>query len=279
MSGYYDHDPNAAYYAPPQLYTTPQDPQSHSTTYAAPPQSYPSYYAAPSTSYPAPSQPYRGSSSNNSVPYPTGYVVESTTGAVPYPAGYTPTASTANIVKVSDHHFSNNTVSYDEGRKAAALAALPSMSAVGKDKSAGGETDKGKKRKTILRSAGGEAWEDPTLMEWDQNDFRLFIGDLGNEVTDELLHKSFSKYPTLLKARIVRDKRTAKSMGYGFVSFKDPNDFVKASREMNGKYVGNRPIKIRKSNWKDRNVDLKTLRKMAQTSIVKPVIKRAPGHK
>ena len=25
-------------------------------------------------------------------------------------------------------------------------------------------------------------------------------------------------------------------------------------REMDGKYVGNRPIKLRKSNWKDRNI-------------------------
>ena len=31
-----------------------------------------------------------------------------------------------------------------------------------------------------------------------------------------------------------------KVKGYGFVSFKDPQDFVKAMREMNGKYVGTR---------------------------------------
>jgi len=30
-------------------------------------------------------------------------------------------------------------------------------------------------------------------------------------------------------------------------------DFVRACREMDGKYVGNRPIKLRKSVWKDRN--------------------------
>lgn len=27
-------------------------------------------------------------------------------------------------------------------------------------------------------------------------------------------------------------------------------------KEMDGKYVGNRPIKLRKSNWKDRNADI-----------------------
>ncbi len=105
----------------------------------------------------------------------------------------------------------------------------------------------------------------------------MFCGDLGNEVTDDLLTRAFSKYASFQKARIVRDKRTCKSKGYGFVSFKDSQDFIKAMREMNGipihferkygcfevsflcrlgKYVGNRPIKLKKSNWRDRNIDI-----------------------
>lgn len=67
------------------------------------------------------------------------------------------------------------------------------------------------------------------------DDFRIFCGDLGNEVTDESLTRAFSKYPSFLKAKIVRDKKSNKTKGYGFVSFKDPNDFIKAMREMNGK--------------------------------------------
>ena len=40
------------------------------------------------------------------------------------------------------------------------------------------------------------------------------------------------------------------------MSFKDPGDFTKAIKEMNGQFVGSRPIKLSKSNWKDRNVDI-----------------------
>ncbi|KAF9937928.1 RNA-binding protein 42 [Mortierella antarctica] len=115
---------------------------------------------------------------------------------------------------------------------------------------------KAKAAATVIRKAAGLTWEDPTLLEFDENDFRLFAGDLGNEVTDELLTKTFSKYPSFLMAKVVRDKRTQKSKGYGFISFAEPDDFARAWKEMNGKYVGNRPIKLRKSQWKDRNVEI-----------------------
>ena len=68
-------------------------------------------------------------------------------------------------------------------------------------------------------------------------DFRLFCGDLGNDVTDELLTRIFSRYPSFSKAKVVRDKRTNKTKGFGFISFKDPQDFIRASKEMNGKLV------------------------------------------
>ncbi|XP_053408169.1 RNA-binding protein 42-like isoform X1 [Mercenaria mercenaria] len=116
--------------------------------------------------------------------------------------------------------------------------------------------EKKEKKKKFIRMAAGTTWEDPSLGEWDPDDFRLFCGDLGNEVTDEVLARAFSKYSSFVKAKVVRDKRSNKTKGYGFVSFKDPTDYVRAMREMNGKYVGNRPIKLRKSNWKERNIDL-----------------------
>lgn len=34
----------------------------------------------------------------------------------------------------------------------------------------------------------------------------------------------------------------------------DPQEYLKALSEMNGKYIGNRPIKIRKSTWTDRSL-------------------------
>lgn len=115
---------------------------------------------------------------------------------------------------------------------------------------------KEKKNKKFIRTAGGQTWEDQSLAEWEEDDFRLFCGDLGNDVTDEVLTRAFSKYSSFLKAKVVRDKRTNKTKGFGFVSFKDPQDFIRATKEMNGRYVGSRPIKLRKSSWRNRSLDV-----------------------
>lgn len=116
--------------------------------------------------------------------------------------------------------------------------------------------EKREKKKKFMRTAAGMVWEDPTLAEWGTDDYRLFCGDLGNEVTDEVLQRAFGKYPTFVRAKVVRDRRSNKTKGYGFVSFRDSTDFIRAIREMNGKYVGNRPIKLRKSVWKDRSIEI-----------------------
>ncbi|EEP76238.1 potential RNA binding protein [Uncinocarpus reesii 1704] len=101
--------------------------------------------------------------------------------------------------------------------------------------------------KTVVRSGGGQTWTDPTLLEWDPAHFRLFCGNLAGEVTDDSLLKAFSKYPSVQKARVVRDKRTEKSKGYGFVSFSDGDDYFRAAREMQGKYIGSHPVLLRRA--------------------------------
>ncbi|KYB27828.1 RNA-binding protein 42 isoform X2 [Tribolium castaneum] len=115
---------------------------------------------------------------------------------------------------------------------------------------------KGNKNRKLMRVAGGQTWEDLSMNDWPDDDFRIFCGDLGNDVTDELLTRTFNKYPSFNRAKVIRDKRTNKSKGYGFISFSDPADFTKAMKEMNGRYVGSRPIKLRKSTWRNRCIDI-----------------------
>lgn len=108
--------------------------------------------------------------------------------------------------------------------------------------------------KTVVRSGGGQTWTDSTLLEWDPAHFRLFVGNLAGEVTDDSLFKAFSQFPSVQKARVIRDKRTQKSKGYGFVSFSDGDDYFKAAREMQGKYIGSHPILLRRATTEVRPV-------------------------
>lgn len=103
------------------------------------------------------------------------------------------------------------------------------------------------KQKTVVRQGGGQTWSDTSLLEWDPAHFRLFVGNLAGEVTDESLYKAFSRFTSIQKARVVRDKRTTKSKGYGFVSFSNGDDYFQAAKEMQGKYIGSHPVLVKRS--------------------------------
>lgn len=114
----------------------------------------------------------------------------------------------------------------------------------------------GDKKKTVVRQGGGQKWTDDSLLEWDPAHLRLFVGNLAGETTDESLHKAFARWKSLQKARVVRDKVTSKSKGFGFVSFSDPDDFFQAAKEMNGKYIQSHPVVVRKSTTEIKYVTL-----------------------
>lgn len=107
--------------------------------------------------------------------------------------------------------------------------------------------------KAALRQAAGKQWQDMSLADWAPTDYRIFVGNLGPEVTDHLLQSTFSaQYPSVSKVHVVREKRGNKSKGYGFVAFGNGKDFLRALKEMDGKYVGSKPVKVTKSKWIDR---------------------------
>lgn len=115
--------------------------------------------------------------------------------------------------------------------------------------------------KTVQRTGGGTTWTDSSLLEWDPAHFRIFVGNLAGEVTDDSLLKAFSKYPSVQKARVIREKRTTKSKGYGFVSFSDGDDYFLAAREMQGKYIGSHPVLLKRSTTEVRPTTVKDQKK------------------
>jgi len=105
----------------------------------------------------------------------------------------------------------------------------------------------GEKKKTVYREGGGKKWQDDSLLEWDPAHQRIFVGNLAGETTDDSLLKAFSRWPSVVKAKVIRDKVTTKSKGFGFVSFSNVDDFFQAAKEMQGKYIQSHPVTIKKA--------------------------------
>lgn len=104
------------------------------------------------------------------------------------------------------------------------------------------------------RAAAGKTWEDPTLIEWPKNDFRLFVGNLAKDVHTTQVEEAFrNKYTSFAMGRVIYNKADNKSKGYGFVSFLDPRDAARALREMNDSFLGSRPIKVKRGEWQERD--------------------------
>ncbi|CAM0151657.1 unnamed protein product [Urochloa decumbens] len=79
----------------------------------------------------------------------------------------------------------------------------------------------------------------------DTSEYAIFVGDLAYDVTEYMLHHLFkTRYPSVKSAKVILDKLTGRSKGYGFVRFGDANEHVQAMTEMNGAYCSTRPMRI-----------------------------------
>ena len=106
-----------------------------------------------------------------------------------------------------------------------------------------------------VRKAAGKKWIDPQLAQWPENDFRIFVGNLGNEVTDGILSHAFSsRYSSFNMAKVMRSSRDGKNKGFGFVSLGSIQEGARALKEMQGQYIGHRPCQVKKAATDDRNL-------------------------
>ena len=94
--------------------------------------------------------------------------------------------------------------------------------------------------------------------------FSLYIGDLSSSVQEKDLLNIFSKMNGLALVRICRDIFSKKSLGYGYINFKETKYAKKAIKKMNfyfDKNLFKKPLRIM---WKESN---KTLRKSGKGNI------------
>lgn len=59
------------------------------------------------------------------------------------------------------------------------------------------------------------------------------MGNVSNDVNERTLDEAFAKFPTFCKSKVVKDRLSLKSK-YAFIAFTDPEDFLRAWKEMDG---------------------------------------------
>ncbi|KAK8791206.1 hypothetical protein WA171_002155, partial [Blastocystis sp. BT1] len=72
----------------------------------------------------------------------------------------------------------------------------------------------------------------------------LFVYNFSPTFSDSDLLKMFSPFGTVISAKVIRDRTTGASKGYGFVNFRDAREAEKAIAAMNGKKVDGRELTV-----------------------------------
>lgn len=73
---------------------------------------------------------------------------------------------------------------------------------------------------------------------------KLFVGSLAWATTDDGLKAAFEQFGAITEAKVITDRATGRSRGFGFVTFNDDAAAEKAKSEMDGKMLDGRAIKV-----------------------------------
>ncbi len=71
---------------------------------------------------------------------------------------------------------------------------------------------------------------------------KLYVGGLPYSVNDEQLQEVFAAHGTVESARVITDKFTGRSRGFGFVEMSSPEEAEKATTELNGSTMDGRSL-------------------------------------
>ncbi|HTQ29388.1 MAG TPA: RNA-binding protein [Puia sp.] len=72
----------------------------------------------------------------------------------------------------------------------------------------------------------------------------IYVSNLSFNVTDEDLQEYFAEYGEVSSAKVITDKFTSKSRGFGFVEMPDDEAAKKAIAELDGASVDGRTIGV-----------------------------------
>jgi cold-inducible RNA-binding protein len=78
----------------------------------------------------------------------------------------------------------------------------------------------------------------------------IYIGNIPYTMKEQDLIDVFQEFGPVDSAKVIIDKKTRRSKGYGFVEMKNEGDEDEAVEALNGKEIGGRKVKVSKANPK-----------------------------
>ena len=78
----------------------------------------------------------------------------------------------------------------------------------------------------------------------------IYVGNLAHQLTDAELRQAFEAFGQVAEARIIMDKFSGESRGFGFVEMPSKEEAEKAIEEMNGKDMKGRALNVNEARPK-----------------------------
>ena len=73
---------------------------------------------------------------------------------------------------------------------------------------------------------------------------RIFVGNLPFSATDQVLQETFAQYGAVESAKVIIDRMSGRSKGFGFVEMSNEDEAAKAIEMFNGQDFGGRNISV-----------------------------------
>ncbi|CAM6069011.1 unnamed protein product [Sphagnum tenellum] len=91
------------------------------------------------------------------------------------------------------------------------------------------------------------------MAEVEPEEFRCFVGGLSWSTTDKGLEEAFRPFGSVLEAKVIVDKESGHSRGFGFVNFSSERAMDDAIESLHGKELDGRPITVNRAKPKGRD--------------------------
>ena len=72
----------------------------------------------------------------------------------------------------------------------------------------------------------------------------IYVGNLSYGVSDDQLREVFEAYGTVSSAKVISDKYSGRSKGFGFVEMDDDNEAKSAIEDLDGAEIDGRAVKV-----------------------------------